>query len=128
MDIEKRVIFVPSVEDNVKALSAVDVFVMPSLQEGLGLSLMEAMACGIPVVGSDVGGIRNLIRDGDNGRLVKPKDVDGLAKAITDLLEDASYADSLGRRGRDFIHSNFSIEKMTEGTERVYKIVISPKP
>jgi glycosyltransferase-like protein len=77
-----------------------DVVVLPSKTEGWGLSLMEAMACGKPVVASKAGGIPELVRDGSEGFLVRPGDVRGLADAITRLLEDPTLRMTMGRAGR----------------------------
>lgn len=118
--IEKNVFFVPSVLDTREVLLAMDVFVMPSLKEGLGLALMEAMAAGIAVIGSDIGGIRSLIKDGVNGLLVEPADVSGLSGAILELLRDLARARLLGSQAQGFIKENFSQEKMVHKTEEVY--------
>ncbi|MFA5362678.1 MAG: glycosyltransferase family 4 protein [Candidatus Omnitrophota bacterium] len=123
LGIQKNVSFVPSVQDTVTLLSCMDVFVMPSLKEGLGLSLMEAMACGLPVIGSDIGGIRNLIRDHENGLLVNPEDSHALSEAILVLLADKVKAALLGKNAKDFINREFSLEKMAEQTEAVYREV-----
>lgn len=120
LDIAKNVFFMPSVNDTKEVLSVMDLFVMPSLKEGLGLSLMEAMACGICVMGSDVGGIRSLIQDGYNGRLIKPADSMGIACVIIELLQDDKIRESLARQGQIFISQNFSQEKMVLETERLY--------
>lgn len=72
-------------------MAAADVFVLPSLEEGLGLVVLEALACGVPVVGSRVGGIPEIVQDGDYGLLVPPGDVNALAGAIRRVLEDASF-------------------------------------
>src|SRR3989338_3029281 len=74
LGILERISFVPAVSDAREALSVMDVFVMPSLQEGLGLSIMEAMLSGLAVIASSVGGIPSLIKDGHTGILVEPKD------------------------------------------------------
>jgi glycosyltransferase involved in cell wall biosynthesis len=120
LGIEKNTIFMPSVENTSSVLSAMDLFVMPSLQEGLGLSIMEAMACGLAVVASEVGGIRNLIRDGFNGSLVKPKDIKKLYEVILELLKDKDKARLYGLNAHKTIANNFSQEKMVLETERVY--------
>ncbi len=98
-----------------------DIFVMPSLQEGLGLALMEAMAQGLAVVGSAVGGIKTLIQDRVNGLLVAPADVAGLSAAIMELLKDCKLRQDLGIKARKFITENFSKERMVDYTEMVYK-------
>ncbi|PIP20079.1 MAG: hypothetical protein COX40_06695 [Candidatus Omnitrophica bacterium CG23_combo_of_CG06-09_8_20_14_all_40_11] len=118
--LEKSVFFLPSVIDTQGVLSGMDLFVLPSLKEGLGLALMEAMACGLAVVGSDVGGIRSLIQDKYNGLLVKPADSRGLSYAILELLQNPDKAKSLSSNARIFINQNFSQEKMVLETEKVY--------
>jgi glycosyltransferase involved in cell wall biosynthesis len=125
LDIGKNVIFMPSARDTSVMLSAMDIFVMPSLKEGLGLSLMEAMAAGLPVIGSDVGGIKSLIQHDVNGLLVEPADVEGLSSGILELLNDQEKAKALGQRARDFIARNFSLEQMVINTERVYSRCVS---
>lgn len=127
LGIEKNVFFVPSVMDTSDALSAMDLFVLPSLQEGLGLSIMEAMAAGLAVVGSDIGGLKSLIRHGHNGLLVKPADVEGLSCAILELLKDPQKRTILGSNARDFIKQNFSQNKMVTQTERVYLECLRPQ-
>jgi len=118
--LEKNVIFIPRVDDTRKILSAIDVFVMPSLQEGLGLALMEAMACGLAVVGSDVGGIKTLIQNEVTGLLVKPADQAALSRAILELLNDKTKRDLLGKNAGNFIADNFSQDKMVSQTEGIY--------
>jgi len=120
LGLEKNVIFISTVLDTKEVLSILDVFVLPSLDEGLGLSLMEAMAFGLPCIGSEVGGIKDLIRHGVNGLLVKPADVKGLASAILELFHDRMKAETLGNNARDFIGQEFPLSKMISETEKVY--------
>ncbi len=125
--IKGNVLFIPEAKNTNEMLSAMDVFVMPSLQEGLGLALMEAMAQGVAVVGSRVGGIKTLIQDKINGLLVGPADVEGLAEAIIMLLKDTQIRRNLGINARRFITENFSKEDMVDKTERVYKECLKEK-
>ncbi|PZN11007.1 MAG: glycosyltransferase family 4 protein [Bacillota bacterium] len=81
------------------AMAAADVFVLPSLDEGLGLVVLEALACGVPVVASRVGGIPEIVQDGDFGLLVPPGDVNALAGAIRRVLEDASFRERARQYG-----------------------------
>ena len=127
LGIKNNVIFLPQVGGTENVLAAMDVFVMPSLQEGLGLALMEAMAQGLAVAGSAVGGIKTLIKDGYNGLLVEPADPAALAQAITRLLSDKRMRDNLGASARKFIADNFSKEKMVAETEKVYKKCLEEK-
>ncbi len=121
LGIKNNVLFLARTGGAENVLAAMDVFVMPSLQEGLGLALMEAMAQGLAVVGSAVGGIRTLIADKQNGLLVEPADPAALAEAIIRLLSDKKMRDDLGANARKFIANNFSKEKMLKDTEGVYK-------
>ena len=127
LGIEESVFFMPEVSDTKDILSVMDLFVLPSLKEGLGLALMEAMASGLAVVGSNIGGIKSLIKDGDNGLLVEPADIKGLSAAITELLRNPDKAESLGRKAKIFINENFSEEKMVLETERVYAQCLNEK-
>ncbi|MFA5410564.1 MAG: glycosyltransferase family 4 protein [Candidatus Omnitrophota bacterium] len=120
LGIKRSVFFIPPVLDTAEILPVMDVFVMPSLKEGLGLALMEAMAQGLAVVGSRVGGIKSLIQDGKNGILVEPADVAGLSEAILRLLNDAKKRADLGVDARNFIRESFSQEEMIKETEGVY--------
>ena len=82
-------------------LKTFDVFVMSSETEGLGTSILDAMACGKPVVGTSTGGIPEVVEDGVTGLLVEPRDPESLAHAITALLKDEALAsaDGGGRPG-----------------------------
>ncbi len=120
LNIGKTIFFITKTVDTREILSAIDIFVMPSLKEGLGLALMEAMASGLPVVGSNVGGIKTLIKDGRNGILVEPGDSAGIAKAIVGLLSDPGKSAELGLNARKYISEEFSQEKMVLETERFY--------
>jgi glycosyltransferase involved in cell wall biosynthesis len=121
LGISKSVFFKPEAQGTSDVLSAMDVFVMPSLHEGLGLALMEAMAAGLPVIGSDIGGIKTLIEDGVTGLLVRPTDSQGLSRAIVMVLADRGRAILLARNAYYFIRENFSQEKMVDETERLYR-------
>jgi len=120
LNINANVFFIPRAQDMQKALCVMDIFVMPSLREGLGLALMDAMAAGRPIVASNVGGIKSLVQDGYNGLLVPAADDSALAEAILRLLVDPEKRKYLGENGRIFIENNFSLEKMVSRTERVY--------
>jgi glycosyltransferase involved in cell wall biosynthesis len=102
-----------------------DIFVLPSLSEGLPLSLLEAMSCGLPVVATIVGGnaeivdpnlkTKEVVSDyhiGENGVLVNPKDVKGLAEAILKLLNDVDLSKQLGEKARKTVEENYSQEKI----------------
>ena len=100
-------------DDIPEIMQVLDVFVLPSLNEGMGRVLVEAMAEGKPVVASRVGGILDLIKEGQNGFLAEPGDEKSLAIAIKKLLKDKKMRDEMGKRGRE-IAQGFSVEKMIE--------------
>ncbi len=120
LELEDKVTFFSSVTDTMQILSVLDVFVLPSSKEGLGLSLMEAMAAGLAVIGSNIGGIKSLIKNENVGLLIKPNDSQQLSAAILELLQDDEKRKTLGLNARDFIANNFSAEKMVSETERLY--------
>jgi glycosyltransferase involved in cell wall biosynthesis len=105
-------------------LGLFDVFVLPSLSEGLGLSLMEAQSAGLPVVASAVGGVLDIVENEVTGYLVPPADSGALAGAITKVLSDPEAALETGRRARNFILSRYSVRQMVEGTLNAYQAVI----
>jgi glycosyltransferase involved in cell wall biosynthesis len=120
MRMDKSVEFIKHTDDTRVELARIDIFVMPSLAEGLGLALMEAMASGRAVVGSDVGGIKTLIKNNVNGLLVKPADPESLAGAIIQLISNPEKAKIYAREAARSIADNFSLDKMCDQTERVY--------
>lgn len=108
------------IEDARSLLDAIDIFVLPSLKEGLGVALLEAMASGIGVIGSRAGGILDAVEDGRTGLLVAPADSAGLAEAIARLLRDAQCRATLGAAARARICEGFSIQAMARKTIALY--------
>jgi len=107
--------------DDVPAVTAaLDVAILPSYREAQGLSILEAMALGRPVVASAVGGIPEMIEHGRTGLLVPPREPDFLAHAITRLLTDHPYADTLGKAGRNLVEERFCAELMVRAVETIY--------
>lgn len=101
--------------DNVpEYLRAADVFVLPSLQEGLPNSLLEAMACGLPVVATKIGGTSDVARDGGNAVLVPPANESGLAVGLTHLLRTPEARVALGRGAEDSVRRLFSLDATWE--------------
>jgi len=102
-----------------EALPAMDLFVLPSVSEGMGLVLLEAMQAGVPIVASAVGGIPEVVRAGKDGLLVPPGDVAGFTEACASIIENPNLAKSLVHSGQDR-WPMFSIESMVSKTEQVY--------
>jgi glycosyltransferase involved in cell wall biosynthesis len=104
---------------------AMDVFALPSLWEGLPLALLSAMASGLPVVVTSVGGIPEVVRDGENGFLVPPEDPAALAAAIRRVREDAELASACGRSGAETVRAEYSHQRNAERIMEVYEEILA---
>jgi glycosyltransferase involved in cell wall biosynthesis len=124
LNIEGNVVFHPGIQNIYKALSVMNVFVLPSIEEGLGLSLLEALAVGLPIVASNVGGVGSVIRHKENGILVSSKDHEALAEAIIALLKDRDYAKRLGQKGIQVIMERFTLDKMIDKVAKFYRTAL----
>ncbi|MFQ5963092.1 MAG: glycosyltransferase family 4 protein [Candidatus Scalinduaceae bacterium] len=123
MNIKEKVIFTGSRSDVTQIMKSMDLFVLPSLREPFGIVILEAQACGKPVIATSVGGIPEVIKDGDTGILVKPKDSDGLADAIITLLGDREKMRKMGLSGRERVEALFSTDRMVKETEELYRAI-----
>ncbi|MBF0485682.1 MAG: glycosyltransferase family 4 protein [Candidatus Omnitrophica bacterium] len=122
--VDDAVFFYPVSHKTQELLGLLDIFVMPSISEGLGLSVMEAQSSGLPVVVSAVGGLCDIVQEGETGYLVASEDVGALAEAIIKVLKDPVKAKEMGARARAFITEHYSVEHMVAGTLGVYEDVI----
>jgi glycosyltransferase involved in cell wall biosynthesis len=104
-------------------LGSARVLVLPSTSEALGLVILEAMACGTPVIGTRVGGIPDLIEDGVNGYLVPAGDIDALADRIRTLLS-SDEVDAMGQQGREMARGIFSPNSYLEGYRRLFDLAL----
>lgn len=120
LGIERHVRFLGMRHDIPRLLAVMDLFVLPSLSEGLSLALLEAMAAGKPVVASRVGGNPELIVEGRTGILVEAGDVRGLADGIVRLLADRPMLQRFGREGAVRVNAQFSIDRMVEQYRALY--------
>jgi len=108
-----RRIYLGGFQHNVfEFLRGADIFVLPSRQEGASTSLLEALSIGLCAVGSDVGGIHDILTAGDCGVLVPAEDPDALANAMRDLMNNPARRLELGRQGREFVRQNCRAEDM----------------
>lgn len=125
----KHIIFMGWVDDVTlrKLYSLCDIFVLPSLLEGFGLTLLEAMAMGKPVVTTKVGGIPEFVRDPENGILVTPNDIKELTDALKFFIENHNLAKEIGKYNKSYV-KNFSWTKTAKATEQVYREVIAREP
>lgn len=108
-------------------LGIMDVFTRPSIEEGFGLGVVEAMLMGIPIVSTGVGGFKSILDYGNVGILVPPKDAASLKDAISRLLRDRAAAKEIGQAGREYALKNFSAERMAAEVIEVYKEVLDEK-
>jgi len=111
--------------DAADLMAAFDVFLLPSLREGFGLVLLEAMSRRLPIVASRVGAIPEIVIDGETGILVEPRNADELATAITRLLNDRALRKYMGLLGAARLEERFSVERMISGTIAVYEKVLN---
>ena len=102
---------------------AFDIFVMSSVTEGLGTSLLDAMACGKPIVATTAGGMPEVIEDGKTGLLVPPRDHEAMAAALVTLLTDETARRAMGAAGEARVREHFSAERMVQDTLGVYRRV-----
>jgi len=122
-----QVRFFPVIDRTRESLSVLDICIVPSRQEGLGLSVMEAQACAVAVIASRVGGIVSLIEDGINGILVEPHNSDALAAAIIALLKDDAKRRSIALAAREHAFKDYSAATMVDKTIKVYEHAISKR-
>lgn len=129
LQIAEHVTFIPNLSDFAEALLAMDIFCLPSLQQGIGTIMLEAMALGRPVIGTRVGGVYRVIRDGETGLLVPPSDSVRLAERMIELLDDPQRARAIGAAAQAEVRQEFSLEQMVQRTAALYREVLAvPSP
>lgn len=101
-------------------LQETDIFVLPSYAEGMPMSILEAMAYSVPVVSTFVGGIPELVLDGETGFLIRPGDLDDMYRKITYLIEDEDLRKEMGRKGRELTRISHNIQQITQKVNEIY--------
>jgi len=124
LDVRDRAHFLGFRRDVPRLLAASDIFVFPSLQEGLPVSQMEAMAVGLPCVVSDVRGNADLVKNGQGGFLRKPCDHEGFAEDIALLLGDPALRESMAQRNRSIMHE-YSLEAVLAQMTKLYSELLN---
>ncbi len=127
LHVKDLVYFMGFRSDIPRILASLDLFVLSSRLEGLGSSLLDAMACRLPVVATRTGGIPELVKDGETGLLVPPRNPKAMAQAIETLYHDKRLAARLAKAGHEFVHKKFSAEATAERTLAVYKEIADAK-
>jgi len=120
-DLTHHVFMLGHREDIDQLLPSLDIFVLPSNMEALGTAILEASACGVPCVGSNVGGIPECIKDQESGLLFEKENIEQLTDALTTLINDEVLRKQFGHNARALIEEHFSVSKMTQKTEALYK-------
>jgi len=126
--LERRVRLLGRVEELAPLLGALDVYVSASRAEAFGLAMVEAMACGVPVVATATDGAREIIADGATGRLVPLNAPEVLAGALVELLRNEEARAAMGERARAAAQARFSLERMVTETEQVYREALEARP
>ena len=125
LGLKENVGFVGFAEDTATFLANIDLFVMPSLFEGLGVAALEAMAAGKPVIATRVGGLAESVLDGITGILVAPRDSVGLSNAVATLIRDPARAVEMGNQGRARVLQHFTLAQMAQANEVYYYELLS---
>lgn len=130
LKIDSHVTFVPNLLEFGDALEAMDIFCLPSLQQGIGTIMLEAMSMGRPVIATRVGGVFRVIRENATGLLIPPSNSEVLSERIIELLDHPDQARSIGREARAEVLREFSVEQMVSKTVALYREALaenSPK-
>jgi len=127
LQVDDVVYFLGFREDIPRILASLDLFVLSSHLEGLGTSIMDAMACRLPVVATEVGGIPEVVIDNETGLLVPPRNPQALAEAIVRLYYERLLAARLGNRGYEIVHERFSAEAMARRIIAIYEKIAARK-
>jgi len=128
LSLQSSLIFTGARRDIPDLLSLMDIFVLPSSsREGLGIAIIEAMAMEKPTVATDIGGIPEVVQDGETGLLVRPGDSAALAKAIIELIDNPDRAKAMGKKGRNRFAQKFTRKTMLSKIEDLYLGLAGPK-
>ncbi len=120
LDLSDRVKFLGMIRDVREFLAVIDIFVQPSVAEGLGISAIEAMSMELPIVATRVGGLSEVITDGENGILIEPNDPEALSDALNRLLRDSTLRERLRKQARKTAVQKFGLKAMVGQYESLY--------
>jgi len=127
LGIARHVYFVGYQADVAGYYRLFDAFVLPSVNEGTPVSAIESLASGTPVVANRVGGVPDVVRDGLDGFLVEPGDVEGAASRLADLAADPERRAQLGESGRRRVLRRYSVERLVDDVDRLYRSLLESK-
>ena len=123
LGLKDNVVFAGYRSDIPDILNAADIFVFPSFHEGMPVSVLEAMACGLPVICSEIRGNVDIIHEGDNGYLFEPSDADTLSLKLAHLMNNTSMCNTMGQKNKEIVKA-FSQEAVMEELKRIYSLGI----
>ena len=127
LNLQDKFIFAGWRNDVNKILSALDIFALSSLWEGLPIAALEALACGLAVVATNTGGIQEVIKEGKNGFLVSRRDSSGLSEKIIMLLRDENLRKAVGNNAKNALGHDFTVEQMVGNTQNLYENLLKEK-
>jgi len=122
--LEGRIILLGWRRDIARFISSCDVFMLTSLWEGMPISVIEAMAASLPVIVTDTGGVKELIRDGENGFLIRPGNIPEMEKKLLMLLRNTDMRTQIGQKAHDSLEGNYSLGQMAAETQRLYELAM----
>ena len=127
LDIVRHCLFVGYQDEVAPYYAAFDALILPSANEGTPVSAIEALAGGRPVVATRVGGVPDVVRDGVDGFLVEPGDVDAMADRLAELAGDSELRARMGAAGRERVLERYSVERLLDDTDRLYRELLGAK-
>ena len=127
LDIVRHCLFVGYQDEVAPYYAAFDALILPSANEGTPVSAIEALAGGRPVVATRVGGVPDVVRDGVDGFLVEPGDVDAMADRLAELAGDSELRARMGAEGRERVLERYSVERLLDDTDRLYRELLGAK-
>jgi len=127
LELDDRIVLTGHRDDVEKMMAICDVIVHTSLYEGMGRVLAEALAMGKPLVATAVDGVPEIVKDGERGLLVKPDDPSALGKTIVEMLNDPPRAQAMGKAGREWVLSRFSVATMIRRIDSLYQELLGRK-
>jgi glycosyltransferase involved in cell wall biosynthesis len=127
LGIAENVVFLGWCDDVARVLSQTDVFALPSYNEGLPRSILEALAMGVPVVATSAGGTEELVRDGETGHVVPIEDAEALGEALRDLCRDEGTRREMGERAREIAVEEYSVQAYVENFETLLNSIITDR-
>ena len=127
LDIVRQCLFVGYQDEVAPYYAAFDALILPSANEGTPVSAIEALAGGRPVVATRVGGVPDVVRDGVDGFLVEPGDVAAMADRLAELAGDSELRARMGAAGRDRVLERYSVERLLDDMDRLYRELLDSK-